>query len=117
MSNINKGYFDIANAIVKQAAEDYRAALRDIFMSDMPKAKKEKIEIEDFFRSDWYATLTSLDPEILISLLKTESESHHKEWTQLKERKKTRETKKTKKLLALKQKLQEYKEKNREVTE
>lgn len=53
---------ELANAIVIQAVKDYR--LHD----DEPTLN----EIERFFRSDWFATLTKIDPESLIKNLRKE---------------------------------------------
>ena len=50
------------NAIVLQAVKDYR--LHD--------DEKELASIERFFRSGWFNTLTSIDPEMLISKLRKE---------------------------------------------
>ena len=66
-------YTELANAIIVQAAEDYRNAL--LQLKDFPrdkKAKKERIECESFFRSAWYRMLTKLDGEMLIQKLNRE---------------------------------------------
>ena len=55
-------YEELANAIVLQAVKDYR--LHD--------DEQELASIERFFRSDWFGTLTSVNPEILISKLRKE---------------------------------------------
>ena len=55
-------YENLANAIVLQAVKDYR--LHD--------DEKELVSIERFFRSGWFNTLTSIDPEMLISKLRKE---------------------------------------------
>ena len=55
-------YEELANAIVLQAVKDYR--LHD--------DERELASIERFFRSDWFGTLTSVNPEILISKLRKE---------------------------------------------
>ena len=57
----------LANAIIEQAAKDYRLALRYHFKHpENPKYKREVTEIEQFFRSDWYYALTDVDGEYLI---------------------------------------------------
>jgi len=60
----------LANGIVIQAARDYRKALRILrrYPNHEP-AKEVKAEVEDFFRSDWYKTLTNVDGELLIKKL------------------------------------------------
>ena len=57
----------LANAIIEQAAKDYRLALRYHFKHpESPKYKRDVQEIESFFRSDWYTALTDVDGENLI---------------------------------------------------
>lgn len=55
-------YEELANAIVLQAVKDYR--LHD--------DEQELASIERFFRSSWFGTLTSINPEMLISKLRKE---------------------------------------------
>ena len=55
-------YENLANAIVLQAVKDYR--LHD--------DEKKLVSIERFFRSGWFNTLTSIDPEMLIAKLRKE---------------------------------------------
>ena len=55
-------YEELANAIVLQAVKDYR--LHD--------DEQELASIERFFRSGWFNTLTSIDPEMLIAKLRRE---------------------------------------------
>lgn len=66
-------YETLANAIVLQAVEDYRRALRKLKSNpDYSPALYTKREVERFFRSRWYAELTSVNPEKLILELKKE---------------------------------------------
>lgn len=63
----------LANAIVISAAKDYRAALRRLRRRPNSKTALSGIaELERFFRSDWYRTLTNVDGELLIQKLKEE---------------------------------------------
>jgi len=55
-------YEELANAIVLQAVKDYR----------MHEDERELASIEHFFRSGWFSTLTSINPEMLISKLRKE---------------------------------------------
>ena len=80
MAAVNKqtgnAYENLANAIIVQAAEDYRAALKKI--KAHPKNKdviNEVLRIERFFRSGWYQTLTSVDGECWIRRLQAEIRS------------------------------------------
>lgn len=66
-------YERLANAIILQAAADYRVALKKI--KAHPKDRRaidEALEIESFFRSGWYQQLTSVDGEYLIKRLQDE---------------------------------------------
>lgn len=57
----------LANAIIEQAAKDYRLALRYHFKHpENPRYMREVTEIERFFRSGWYTALTDVDGEYLI---------------------------------------------------
>lgn len=63
----------LANAIILQAVKDYRFALKRL--AKYPRndsAKYTKREIERFFHSGYFTTLTSIDPEILIKKLHEE---------------------------------------------
>ena len=69
-------YENLANAVIAQAAEDYRAALKKIKAHPKNKdAIDEALRIERFFRSGWYQTLTSVDGECLIRRLQAEIRS------------------------------------------
>lgn len=66
-------YEKLANSVILQAVKDYRAARKKLKYH--PKNKDAKLMIEDcesFFRSDWFAVLTSLDGEMLLKKLKEE---------------------------------------------
>ena len=60
-------YKNLANAIIVQAAKDYRKALRQLKRN--PKydaAKNTKNEVERFFHSEWFRFLTDADPDYLL---------------------------------------------------
>lgn len=66
-------YENLANAIVVQAANDYREALNAL--NQNPKYKpaiKNKSELEQFFSSHWFDRLTKVDGEYLLSVLQKE---------------------------------------------
>ena len=66
-------YQNLANAIVLSAVKDYRDALKKLKKKPNNKlAADERDSIEEFFRSDWFAVLTELDPEYLITELNKE---------------------------------------------
>lgn len=58
-------YQNLANAIVATAADDYRLALFE-------KNEELKASLECFFRSSWFKVLTTIDPEQLMALLRSE---------------------------------------------
>ena len=71
---MNTPYENLANAIILCAVQDYRKTLR--ILSRFPfrrEAIKEKNSILKFFRSGWFHTLTSIDPEYLIRNLDGEA--------------------------------------------
>lgn len=72
MSDITN-YENLANAIILQAAKDYRMALKSLKANPRNRtAMAEKDEIERFIRSGWFSVLTSVDGEMLIRSLQME---------------------------------------------
>ena len=66
-------YEMLANAIVLQAVEDYRRALRKLKSNpEYGPALYTKRAVERLFRSRWYGELTNVDPDILLNELKKE---------------------------------------------
>lgn len=66
-------YENLANAIILQAAKDYRMVLKSLKANPRSRtAKADKDEIERFFRSGWFSVLTSVDGEMLIRSLQME---------------------------------------------
>lgn len=64
-------YEKLANAIVLQAVSDYRAALKKVKKNPKNRdAIDEALQIEKFFRSEWYQVLTAVDGEYLIDRLR-----------------------------------------------
>ncbi len=66
-------YENLANAIILRAVEDYREAQRDLkYNPSYSPALYTVSEVERFFRSGWFSTLTSLNGEVLIRKLQKE---------------------------------------------
>ena len=66
-------YHRLANAIVEQAAKDYRSALKALARdSDNAYIQDEVKSLERFFRSRWYGILTNVDGEYLMERLRAE---------------------------------------------
>ena len=66
-------YQALANAIVLQAVTDYRKVL--LINKKHPYRRDYESEmrsIEQFFHSGWFASLTDVNPKMLISKLKAE---------------------------------------------
>lgn len=67
-------YERLANAIILQAAEDYRRAVKKARRDPGNRdAASDVFLTEQFFRSSWYGVLTSLDGELLIQKLREET--------------------------------------------
>ncbi len=67
---MDEGYQKLAEAIIVRAADDYRRALKTYKRN--PRHKKvsaEMKELEDFFRSDWFESLSNLDGEEIMNML------------------------------------------------
>ena len=60
-------YDELANAIVLQAVRDYR----------LHSNRNELAQLEEFFRSGWFSSLTSLDPDLLFASLHEEKGMRH----------------------------------------
>lgn len=70
---MNTAYENLANAIIVQAANDYRKALRDLKTNPKYEPAQNTVkEVERFFLSDWCAELSSVGGETLIRMLKAE---------------------------------------------
>ena len=64
---IDQAYENLANAIIESAVRDYKHAL--IYARNHPDnehARREVKRQEQFFFSEWYETLTNLDPSYLV---------------------------------------------------
>ena len=66
-------YTDLANAIIIQAVKDYRKALKTLKRHPRNEPAKAVVEeVEEFFRSEWYRTLTSVDADMLMTKIRRE---------------------------------------------
>ena len=64
----------LANAIIIQAAVDYRLALKQLRQnSDFQPAIRMRHEVERFFRSEWFSSLTRVNGPELQARLKSEA--------------------------------------------
>ena len=72
-------YEELANAVVIQACEDYKRAYICHLRSNGKgkRTQKQLEELESFFRSDWYKTLTEVDGELLMERLRNEVQKQH----------------------------------------
>ena len=70
---MNDGYQNLSNAIVLQAVKDWRDSVKKLRKRPRYEpALQMKKECEDFFRSAWFETLTSVDGEVILKKLKQE---------------------------------------------
>jgi hypothetical protein len=72
------GWESLANAIVEQAANDYRRSFDREKNYRIKRSKKYKVvdrdEVLSFFHSPWYEMLTNVDPDFIIEKLNEELE-------------------------------------------
>ena len=67
-------YEELANAIILQAVKDYRRALKLLSRNPHSHSALAAVnEMERFFRSEWYETLTPVNGEMLIRKLREEA--------------------------------------------
>ena len=68
-----RNYENLASAIILKVVKDYRRALRTLLKHPLePKADGNRVSIEQFFRSEYFAVMTDLDPQALIERLNRE---------------------------------------------
>ena len=74
-SELNEhGCVNLMNGTVVLASKDYMKALRGLKKNPNSKVSLAVVkECEEFFRSEWYTTLSSIDGEWLIRRLKEEA--------------------------------------------
>ena len=66
-------YTELANAIVIQAAKDYRKALKTLKRHPRYEPAQATVaEVEEFFHSAWYRTLTAVDADMLMTKIRRE---------------------------------------------
>lgn len=71
--NEGNPYENLANAIIVAACNDYRVALKKIKKNPGNKvAMSEALELERFFHSPWYSTLTSVEGNFIIRKIRAE---------------------------------------------
>lgn len=68
----------LADAVVEQAAKDYRSALVGVGIGRM-RGPKVKRECEGFFHSQWFTTLCNLDGNTIIRKLSAMKEVPYEE--------------------------------------
>ena len=70
---MDEEYKELATAIVMQAVNDYRKALKGLKAKPTDKeALKTKRECEKFFRSGWLLSLTSINPQLIMDKINKE---------------------------------------------
>lgn len=65
----DEGLMNLANAIIKQAADDYEAAYLGYYVGQKPPEAVIK-ELEKWFESEDYQTLTKIDGKRLLKMIK-----------------------------------------------
>ena len=63
----DRNWQDLANAVIVQAAKDYRIAqYRNMKRPEQENTLREIRSLETFFRSKWFAVLSNLDGKRLL---------------------------------------------------
>ena len=89
-------YEELANAIVLQAFKDYRKALFKLVQEPEEwNHRSSKKNLERFFHSKWYRTLTDLDPAILMQEAKRQADINVERWERGRAKAQERAAKKT----------------------
>ena len=66
-------YEMLANAIIEQAAKDFRAAQKKLEKNPYNVAAQRTVrEVEVFFLSDWFKVLTAVNGPMILKMLKEE---------------------------------------------
>lgn len=70
---MNRNYEDLVQAIVVRAAKDYKKVLRVLIRRPRKQVALDlKSDIEEFFLSQWFRDLTSVNGEYIITELQKE---------------------------------------------
>ena len=73
MTNENDAYIALANAVVVQAADDYRRIYRRFLRRpDNSMCQDELNTLERFFRSEYFELLTNVPAESILSRIREE---------------------------------------------
>ena len=72
--NIPKNIEELANAIVVQACDDYRKAIRGLKIPSVPAGASVAAEVINFFNGEWFDACTKLDAKYILDRLNKEYE-------------------------------------------
>ena len=74
-----EGLQNLANAVVRQAALDYRAAYKRHLRHPHDAETRREIEsLERFFHSRYFCIFTTLSPDYILNRIRKEQESEYK---------------------------------------
>ena len=74
---MNELYEELATAIILQAVEDWRKSVKALKKRPRnDEARQMKDECEQFFLSEWFGVLTSVDGSMILRKLKQEEGIH-----------------------------------------
>ena len=102
-------YAYFAAAIVRQAVNDYVKVISKLWQKNCSITQRRnlmltKVELEEFFSSEWYACLTDIDPEMLMARCKLIAREKQKQIIQSRNRARIRREHKMPKMLREKEK-------------
>ena len=74
MNNTNRGWDELAKAIVLQACEDYKKSFKVVekykVNCEYVRAAKQMVnDVERFFFSEWFTALCNIDPHMILNEL------------------------------------------------
>ena len=77
-AGIERAYENLANAIVVQAAEDYKEAYYKSLTGRAGYAVKDRLkECREFFLSEWFSDLTEIDAPRMLKMIEKECERQY----------------------------------------
>lgn len=69
---------NLANATILQAVQDYKIAYKNHLENPFDKEVRDKVEdLRRFFRSGWYAALTTADGDYILEAIEKEVKEGH----------------------------------------
>lgn len=76
----DNGLHNLAEAIIRRAIIDYKAAYRNFYTDPFKEENKNDLEeVESFFLSDWFETLSDLNGRLIIEKIQKQVKNERRE--------------------------------------